>query len=430
MTTSYDLTQTTFLFSWASNYTSSVKASTAQDFATFEKMALTTGGQWQPSGGAAIPVNGFLSSIGSQLIGADWSIVWGPGVYLNPGDQVATNTAFVAYSPSQDTYICAIAGTNRNSMFDWLDEDFAVGANLMVAFPVGISQPPVGAAANANVAQVSLGTARGIYYLLTQLVDSSGAKLNLASYLSSLTPKTGSTTSKVIFTGHSLGGALSPSLALQVLPSLATWNKNGGQVCVLPLAGPSPGNGAFATQWGASFGTPVNVTVNSGNQVTTLNQAYWNTYDVVPHAWTAIFAEFNKNCYFYGYNVLKAPHTIQCSVCTLANNPNIQPPQTLANDMAGIGQTAQSNGNAGNMGDLPNRVGIAASWPITYPTASGYSTLQQPSMINTRQTFEQVAGLIHTWQYCNMFNIPVQNVPRAVPTSTTIAVETPELALA
>jgi hypothetical protein len=428
MTTSYDLTQTTFLFSWASNYTSSVKASTAQDFAAFEKLALTTGGPWTPSGGAEIQVNGFLSSIGSRLIGADWRIDWGPGVYLEPGAKAATNTAFVAYSPSQDTYICAIAGTNLNSMFDWLDEDLSVGAHAMVNFPVDISKEPVGDEASKDVAQVSLGTARGIYYLLTQLVDSSGATLNLKSYLSNLIPKAGSKTSRVIFTGHSLGGALSPSLGLQMYPSMEKWTKKGGQVCILPTAGPTPGNEKFAGLWSekdAPFRTPVAVKVNPGNQVTTLNQSYWNTFDVVPHAWTKLFAQLGKDYYFYGYNGA-TPHTIQCSVCKLEN----QPPQKLADEMSVIGSAAQLKGKAGKMGDLPNRVGIDVSWPITYPTVSSYSTLEQPSVLKDRKTFEQVAGLVHTWQYFNMFKIIVKDVPRAVSNSTAVTVETPELALA
>ncbi|NEO43521.1 MAG: lipase family protein [Moorea sp. SIO4A3] len=72
--------------------------------------------------------------------------------------------------------------------------------------------------------------------------------------------------------GHSLGGALSPTLALAALDQKSEWS--GGKeftISVYPSAGPTPGNEDFATYYDSRLGE--NTT------------RIWNNIDIVPHAW-------------------------------------------------------------------------------------------------------------------------------------------------
>jgi hypothetical protein len=82
------------------------------------------------------------------------------------------------------------------------------------------------------------------------------------------------------FTGHSLGGALSPMLMLALMDpdsvldtkktNLSLWK----QVNLLATAGPSIGNQAFVDHFRKVF--------SAGNATATF---VWNAKDVVPHAW-------------------------------------------------------------------------------------------------------------------------------------------------
>jgi hypothetical protein len=69
-----------------------------------------------------------------QYIGADWKTVWGPVVFTNDQNSsfaVADNTMGMYYSPSNNLFIIAIAGTNAISSFGWLKEDFHVNATAI-----------------------------------------------------------------------------------------------------------------------------------------------------------------------------------------------------------------------------------------------------------------------------------------------------------
>lgn len=68
-------------------------------------------------------------------------------------------------------------------------------------------------------------------------------------------------------TGHSLGGALSPVLALYLSENLS----GKVQISVFPLAGPSPGNTEFAAYYGSVLGGAT--------------ERLWNPFDAVPLAW-------------------------------------------------------------------------------------------------------------------------------------------------
>lgn len=81
----------------------------------------------------------------------------------------------------------------------------------------------------------------------------------------------------LIFTGHSLGGALSPTVAF------ATKSANilrVADVLTFPTAGPTPGNDIFAYTFRAFFPE-----ISSGPGYRSWNTNFINTLDIVPKAW-------------------------------------------------------------------------------------------------------------------------------------------------
>ena len=205
------------------------------------------------------------------LIG-EWDLIWGPYVYTNDTagpDFVADNTMMVLYSSAENAIVIAVAGTNVVSNYGWVDEDFNVATAVEWSTIVG------GGTLDKQ-AYISEGTSIGLNILLnlpgpnntgTGLVDF------LTSYLNSNTFADGL---QLIITGHSLGGALSPTLALYLKETQGVpggWNSEGKVkgIQAWPTAGPTPGNEVFAGL------LSVDVNYNS----------FYNTIDIVPHAWQA-----------------------------------------------------------------------------------------------------------------------------------------------
>lgn len=192
-------------------------------------------------------------------IGA-WTRVWGPAVFQAPGSSVADNVMYVARSTANPPQlVVAIAGTNYNSVFDLLIEDFFVGAQ--VAW--GYGQPPSGAS-------ISAGTFTGLTILqfLTPGPGLPGANQLIADFLKSVATEA----IGVITTGHSLGGALAPALALWLLDTQATWDPQGrATIGCEPTAGPTAGNAALAGYYDERLGASTT--------------RLFNSLDIVPHAW-------------------------------------------------------------------------------------------------------------------------------------------------
>src|SRR5262249_24914525 len=146
---------------------------------------------------------------------------------------------------------------------DWLLEDGSV--SIQVPWPTG--NPPPG-----SNRQISHGTFRGLSFLRTLrpgphqpgagslLSDSLAAGLNGSPMIT--------------LTGHSLGGALAPALALFLSDTQGTWDPAmRTKIACLASTGPTPGNRDFADYFNSQLGP-----------VTT---RFWNTLDVVPHVWNA-----------------------------------------------------------------------------------------------------------------------------------------------
>lgn len=194
-----------------------------------------------------------------------WTILWGPVIYYHdPKNQVWDNIMYVAKGENAETnnpqYVVAIAGTNPKSVFDWLQEDFDTHEML----PWSTQFPKRG--------KISEGTNTGIT-ILQNMKNSSN--LSLLEFLTQEIQSQPNQPIEVITTGHSLGGALSPVMALWLYENQAVWNPTGKQVTVNTQfsAGATPGDQTFSDYY--------------GNTEPGLNQSsrLWNSLDIVPHAW-------------------------------------------------------------------------------------------------------------------------------------------------
>jgi hypothetical protein len=196
-----------------------------------------------------------------------WEIVWGPVVYVPDGiqQQQANASYIVEYKGPQPNsgppiprYVIATAGTNPYSFFGWFVEDFEVvnQVDWPWAQPAGM---------NPKIAE---GTSKGMK-IITETMEFEGA--NVFDFLSQMTSETDEAFT-IATVGHSLGGALSPTLALEMVDRQNEWDPNGiATVVTSPSAGPSAGNADFATYYNNRLGSRTN--------------RIWNKIDVVPHAW-------------------------------------------------------------------------------------------------------------------------------------------------
>ncbi|PZF74558.1 lipase family protein [Taibaiella soli] len=206
----------------------------------------------------------------TNCVGSDWTLAWGPIVFSNTPDAnsvVVDNAMMMVYSPLNNLIIVAIAGTNIDSSYGWLTEDFNGATTVSWQSVVGnnVSVP--------SGASISAGTNDGLEKLLS-MQDSNGYTLITA--LSNLLAESGTGTGlELAVCGHSLGGALSPAMALYLSniqsDSSLNWNtsKKVTTISAWPTAGPTPGNADFATY------LPTIVSYTSR----------YNTLDVVPQGW-------------------------------------------------------------------------------------------------------------------------------------------------
>jgi hypothetical protein len=200
---------------------------------------------------------------------ADWKVAWGPAVYTFADAEFQDNGMFVAQQISNPTnYIVAIRGTNFQAVLDWVFEDFNV---LKMHDWKG----------DGNSAKISESTYEGVtilkhrlesnYYLTLNELNRDPA-ISLYEFLKSAAKDQKITVS---FTGHSLGGALAPTLALmfkQEQGKPGGWDsQNNATVTSTSFAGATAGNKEFAKYSNQMM----------GSDMRRIN----NFHDVVPYAW-------------------------------------------------------------------------------------------------------------------------------------------------
>ena len=206
------------------------------------------------------------------LIGSSWEVVWGPCVYEKTGDDVEDNAMYVACNTASNMYVVAIAATNPISRFDKLMEDASI--NPIEAWPYGQTMPS-GTSFPAGVA-IAPGTTMGVS-ILQGMQDSTGKPL--ATFLQSVQ----SSSATLVFAGHSLAGALAPTLACALITNGVLDPSQWAHVYVYPTAGPTPGNAGFVTLFATLF--PQTAAGTQPWQV--WNSLLWNSLDLVPHAWNS-----------------------------------------------------------------------------------------------------------------------------------------------
>jgi hypothetical protein len=226
-------------------------------------------------------------------LNGNWQLVWGPATQHVPFTLFSDSLMYIARSTVNPWhYAVVVRGTNPISLTSWLLEDFAV--RRQVAWPYADGTPPASSTSifgslmerlkgPPSYPRVSLGTAIGLQ-MLQELVPSDGvpgAQLNIYKFLQQEAARPENARGLTVsVTGHSLGGALTPALALWLAmtrdrsdqPGVAPWDPlKKAKINVYAFAGPSPGNQEFAASYDKDLGE--------------LTERLWNQFDVVPHGW-------------------------------------------------------------------------------------------------------------------------------------------------
>ena len=230
-------------------------------------------------------VNNVLTNDTIQHLIGNWTPVWGPVTYTkdaktNPDTCVSDNTMMLLKGKdpedsSKTMYVLAIAGTIGVSVYDWLDEDFTV--DTMALWPTFNGTSNVGSFGSPNISDdsnitdtssyISLGVTRGLNVLFNIMEDSTEG--SLMDYLKKNVGNS-SLPFEIAVAGHSLGGALSPCVALSLIDNKPYWNPSDNSIIsCYPTAGFSPGNENFYTYF--------------TSQIDTNFLGAYNSNDVVPH---------------------------------------------------------------------------------------------------------------------------------------------------
>jgi hypothetical protein len=203
-----------------------------------------------------------------------WELMYGPVISeTKKGGTVANTSTSIYYHKDTEHMVIGVAGTNPISTYGWFTEDFEVGTTVSWNKNIVTEGPNNGSGATGPI--VSEGTA--IALMNTWNTKSSQNNLTVVQWLKANLSTYSTDTLSV--TGHSLGGAISPALALALYENQDKWRektKSKIKIQSYIYAGPTPGNQEFYKL----FNTNPNITSDKVF-VTSIR----NGNDVVPHAW-------------------------------------------------------------------------------------------------------------------------------------------------
>jgi hypothetical protein len=190
-----------------------------------------------------------------------WKLAWGPAVYHFSLGTLDDNMMYVVRDKNDPAHLVVVVrGTNSASILDWLVEDFDVVDQ--VPWPTAPPTPPP-----PGHPTTSKAISEGLHILQTKTAEGGPVRNRLLLDFLQGQVNQYSSGLRLDVTGHSLGGALSPVLALWLHETL-TGNP---QISVFPLAGPTPGNADFAAYYDSVLGSST--------------RRLWNPFDIVPRAW-------------------------------------------------------------------------------------------------------------------------------------------------
>ncbi len=204
-----------------------------------------------------------------------WTLEWGPVVYKFHGAELDDNMLYAVRNRGNPRRVVVVTrGTNPKAILDWLREDFDVSDT--VAWPYGTVP-------DGLKPRVSRATWTGLQ-ILQELAPASilpNAGQTIKQYLRTAVEQG---VESIAVAGHSLGGALAPTLALWLEDERTDWDPTRkSALSVYALAGPTPGDADFAAYYDGRLGPTT--------------QRFHNPYDVAPLAWNVATLRTAPNLY-------------------------------------------------------------------------------------------------------------------------------------